>query len=337
MAILYLTGHHVIPYERFYGLVVDAEEETLVMVNPSVDTGCMCGDVPERTYLDDDGPFAQLKEAVGNCHKLAVETRYFTMATGQMFDLLGCPYADIGHCVAQLRMYKDEAEVAYIAFAAQIVDEALAYVSDKIVVGMTEKELNMMLFSFMSKYPGFISNEFIILVLAGPNSANPHGSSGDYAFKRGDIILLDFCAYYNYYWSDITRCLFVGEVGNPVLEDIYNIVLKANLAAINAVKPGVAAKDVDHAARSVIEQAGYGKHFIHRTGHGLGLSVHEEPYITGNNGLILEEGMTFTIEPGIYLEGIGGVRIEDDILVTNDGCRILTKTTKDLARHILTL
>ncbi|MEG1604078.1 MAG: M24 family metallopeptidase, partial [Cloacibacillus sp.] len=216
-----------------------------------------------------------------------------------------------------------------------IVDDALVYISDKVTVGMTEKELNLMLYTYMAKIPGVITDEFIILVLGAENSANPHGVSGDYTFKEGDIILIDFCAYYEHYWSDITRCFFLGHIGNHELEKIYNIAKNANLAAIAAVQPGVAAKTIDEAARKYITDAGYGEYFLHRTGHGLGLSVHEEPYITPVNDLILEEGMTFTIEPGIYLEGIGGVRVEDDILVTKDGCRVLTHTSKNLCDHLL--
>ena len=335
MSINYLTGIHVIPYERYYGLVLDAATEQVIMVNPSVDTGCMKNTVPEITYQDSDGPMEAIRQAVGECRKLAVETRYFSMSVGEYFYRLGCEVVDIGDCIARLRMYKDEKEIEDMQFAAKIVDEALEYVSDKIKPGMTEKELYMMLYTYMTRYPGFITDEVIILALGGPNSANPHGASGNYAFQDGDIVLMDFCAYYNYYWSDITRCVFVGKVGHPELEKIYNIVLKANLAAIAAVRPGVKAKDVDKAARDVITEAGYGELFLHRTGHGLGLSVHEEPYITSVNELVLEEGMTFTIEPGIYLEGIGGVRIEDDILVTKDGCRILTSTSKKLEDHII--
>ena len=335
MSINYLTGIHIIPYERYYGLVLDAKTQELIMVNPSVDTGCMKGTVPERTYLDENGPGDIVREVVGSCKKLAVEKKYFSMSVGEMFASLDCEIVDLGDCIARLRMYKDEAEVETMQFAAKIVDEAIAYVSDKIKPGMTEKELNMMLYSYMAGYPGFITDEFIILVLAAANSANPHGASGDYAFQEGDIVLMDFCAYYNYYWSDITRCLFVGKVGNPKLAEIYDIVLKANLTAIAAVKPGVKAKDIDKAARDVITEAGYGELFLHRTGHGLGLRVHEEPYITSVNELVLEEGMTFTIEPGIYIEGVGGVRIEDDILVTKDGCRILTSRSKRLEDQIV--
>lgn len=335
MSINYLTGIHIIPYERYYGLVLDAQTQGVVMVNPSVDTGCMKKRVEELTYQDQDGPAEAIRKAVGDCKRLAVETKYFSMYIGNIFNSLGCEVTDIGTCIAKLRMYKDEAEIEEMQFAAKIVDEAIAYVSDKIKPGMTEKELYMMLYTYMTRYPGFSTDEVIILALAGANSANPHGVSGDYVFKHGDIVLMDFCAYYNYYWSDITRCLFIGEVGDPKLAEIYEIVRKANLAAIAAVKPGVKAMEIDRAARDVITEAGYGEYFLHRTGHGLGLSVHEEPYITSVNELVLEEGMTFTIEPGIYLEGIGGVRIEDDILVTKDGCRILTSTSKKLEDQII--
>lgn len=335
MSIHYLTGIRVIPYERFYGLILDTETESAVMVNPSVDTGCMKGTLKEVTYRDEDGPADAIRSVVGQCGKLAVETKYFSMHVGEIFFNLGCQVSDIGDCLARLRMYKDEKEIEEMQFAAKIVDEAVAYVSDRIKPGMTEKELYNLLYTYMSQYPGFNTDEVIILALGGPNSANPHGVSGDYAFAEGDIVLMDFCAYYHYYWSDITRCVFVGKVGHPELAKIYDIVLQANLAAIAAVKPGVKARDIDKAARDIITEAGYGELFLHRTGHGLGLSVHEEPYITSVNELVLEEGMTFTIEPGIYLEGIGGVRIEDDILVTKDGCRILTSTSKKLEDHII--
>ena len=336
MSINYFTGNHITPYERFYGLVLDAKKQQCVMVNPGVDKGCMKGRVEEIVYTDADGPGAAIRQAVGECKSLAVETKYFSMAVGEVIKSACSNVSDIGNVVSKLRMYKDEEEIRIMQRAADIVDEALVYISDKVRVGMTEKELNLMLYTYMAKTPGVITDEFIILALAAANSANPHGVSGDYKFKEGDILLLDFCAYYEHYWSDITRCLFLGHVGNPKLEEIYNIAKEANLAAIAKVKPGVAAKEIDLAARDYITKAGYGELFLHRTGHGLGLSVHEEPYITPVNDLILEEGMTFTIEPGIYIEGVGGVRVEDDILVTKDGCRVLTKTSKELKDNILT-
>jgi len=327
MSIMYLTGAHVIPYERFYGLILDAKGGVADMVNPSLDVGCAKGSVPEHTYADEDGPLATLKELIAPGETVAVEVNYFSMARGYMFEELGVTVRNIGDCLAKLRMHKDEAELENMRFADHIVDDALTYVSDKITVGMTEKELYNMLYNRMLTFPGFCTDEVVILALAGAHSANCHGVSGDYKIQQGDVILIDFCAYYNYYWSDITRCFFLGEPNQPKLKEIYEIVRTANETAIAAVKPGMHAKDIDKAARDVIAQAGYGEFFLHRTGHGLGLSVHEEPYITSVNDIVLEEGMTFTIEPGIYLEGIGGIRIEDDILVTHDGCEVLTRKT----------
>lgn len=335
MSINYLTGVHVAPYERFYGIVLDAKSEELTMINPSLDTGCMKGTIPEAVYQDSDGPMEMLRLTIGDCKKLAVEKKYFSMHIGEMLSTLDCPIEDVGECITKLRMSKDGSEIEYLQHAAYIVDETIAYVSTKIKPGMTEKELNMMIYTHMSEFPGFISDEFHISVLGATNSANPHGVSSDYAFCDGDIILMDFDAYYKRYWSDITRCVFVGRVGNPKLAEIYEIVVKANLAAIAQVRPGISAKSIDKAARDIISEAGYGDFFLHRTGHGLGLSVHEEPYITSVNELILEPGMVFTVEPGIYIEGLGGVRIEDDVLVTEEGHHVLTKASKNLDDHII--
>lgn len=337
MSIYYLTGIHIVPYERFYGLVMDVKKNKITMINPSVDSGCMKGSIPEIVYSDEEGPEAVLQKVIGTCSRLAVDMKFYTMNVGRLFQKLDCEIEDLGDCILAFQMKKDEEEISNIQNAASIVDQAITYVFDKIKPGMTEKELQMMLFHYMSGFPGFLMDEFIIYVLGAEKSANPHGVVGDYEFKAGDIILMDFCAYYNYYWSDITRCLFLGKVGNPKLAEIYEIVLQANLAAIAAVRPGIMAKVVDFAARDYITKAGYGNYFIHRTGHGIGLSVHEEPNITSVNELILEEGMTFTIEPGIYLEGIGGIRIEDDILVTKDGCRVFTTRSKKLEDNIITL
>lgn len=336
-SIKYITGINIVPYERFYGVVLDADNQFCTMINPSVDIGCMKGTMNEKVYLDSDGPKDSIINVIGDCEVLAVESKYFSIAIGKILDELNSEIVDIGNIISTLRMYKDELEIGYMQEAARIVDEAIGYVFDKIKPGMTEKELSLLLYSFMAQKPGVITDEFIILVQGGANSANPHGVAGDYAFREGDIILLDFCGYYKYYWSDITRCLFLGYVGNEKLKEIYNIVVGANLAAIEKVKPGVLAKDIDKVARDYIISAGYGEYFIHRTGHGLGLSVHEEPYITSVNDFVIDEGMTFTIEPGIYLKGIGGVRIEDDILVTKDGCHIFTKTSKNIEDNILKL
>lgn len=338
MEIYYLTGIHVIPYERFYGLVLDIPSQTARMINPSVDTGCMSGSgIEEVVYTDTDGPSGNIQKLTSGTKSLAVDRNYYTMATGDLFPASGKKPGDAGKIISKLRMRKDEEEIQIMQTAADIVDAALAYVKNEIRPGMSERELYQMLYSFMSKYPGFSTDEVIILALGGPHTANPHGASGEYCFKPGDVVLMDFCAYYKYYWSDITRCMFLGEPSSPKIPEIYQIVKDANQAAFEKVRPGVMAKEIDKAARDCITEAGYGPYFLHRTGHGLGLSVHEEPYITPDNELILEEGMTHSDEPGIYLEGIGGIRLEDDVLVTKDGARRLTKYSKNYEDMIIPL
>lgn len=338
LSIFYLTGHHVIPYERFYGLVVHVRERRLDMINPSVDTGCMGGDVPEHTYLDEVGPQAVITALTANCGVLAVDQNYFSMAEGRYFAAVpGVTLTGLGDCLTRARMYKDAQEAETMRQAVAIVDETLDMLKTAIRPGMSETEIKMMMLAHMSQYEGFSIDEIIILALGGENSANPHGASGSYVLREGDVLLLDFCAYYRHYWSDITRCLFLGSVGQEKLREIYDVVLGANLAAIAKVRPGVKAREIDQAARDYITQRGYGEYFLHRTGHGLGLSVHEEPNMTSDSELVLEPGMTFTIEPGIYLAGIGGIRLEDNILVTEDGCEILTRSSKKLEDNIIPL
>jgi len=169
---------------------------------------------------------------------------------------------------------------------------------------------------------------FSPIVSGGPNSANPHASPTDRPVNRGDFLLFDWGAYVGGYASDITRTFPVGEMG-PEMRRIYDLVQEANAAGRAAVRPGATCSEVDAAARRVIEAGGYGEYFIHRTGHGLGLQVHEAPFIVAGNERVLESGMTFTIEPGIYLPGRNGVRIEDDVVVTDDGGESLTTYSRE--------
>jgi Xaa-Pro dipeptidase len=166
------------------------------------------------------------------------------------------------------------------------------------------------------------------IVSGGPNSANPHASPSDRPVGLGEYLLFDWGVSVEGYTSDITRTFPVGEIEFE-MRRIYELVQDANAAGRAAVRPGVTCSEVDAAARRVIERGGYGERFTHRTGHGLGLQVHEPPYIVAGNEMVLEPGMTFTIEPGIYLPGRGGVRIEDNVVVTADGCESLTTFVRD--------
>ena len=164
---------------------------------------------------------------------------------------------------------------------------------------------------------------FAPIVVGGPNGALPHAVPGARPFEAGDWVVVDWGALVDGYASDMTRMVVFGEPGGPLVK-VHEIVLRANEAGRATVEPGILAEEVDAAAREVITIAGYGPAFVHRTGHGLGLEVHEPPFIVAGDETCLEPGMTFTVEPGIYLEGLGGIRIEDDVLVTAEGAETLT-------------
>ncbi len=231
--------------------------------------------------------------------------------------------------VAQLRMQKDQEEILAMRKAVQIAQSALLDTLPLIKPGMSEKDLASELTVQLLRHGSQPVLPFSPIVACGPNSANPHAIPGERRLQRGDILILDWGAGYNAYFSDLTRTFAIHEV-HPDFAQIARLVAEANAAARAAARPGIPAEAVDMAAREVITKAGYGSYFIHRTGHGLGMEAHEEPYIRAGNSLLLAPGMTFTIEPGIYLPGRGGVRIEDNILITADGSECLSDLQRDL-------
>jgi Xaa-Pro dipeptidase len=236
--------------------------------------------------------------------------------------------------VNTLRMIKGDHELDNMEEAVRIAECALTATLPAIKPGVTEKEIASKLVGRLLLSGSNPELPFFPIVAFGPNSANPHAFPTDRGLKSGELVLIDWGANIEGYFSDITRTFAVGDV-NPELEKIAEFVRKANAAGRAAVKPGVPTKQVDSAARKVIEDAGYGKFFIHRTGHGLGRESHEEPNISQFDQTILEPGMTFTIEPGIYLPNRGGVRIEDNIVVTEDGSRSLTNLPRELSQLII--
>ena len=231
--------------------------------------------------------------------------------------------------VASLRRIKDPSEAAAMRRAVDIAQRALNAALPSIRPGTSERELASELTLQLYRHGSDPEMPFAPIVSAGPNSANPHASPTNRLIVPGDLLVIDWGASTERYFSDLTRTFAIGEV-EPRLREIARLVKEANLAAQAAVRPGVSAAAVDRAARQVIEAAGYGEFFIHRTGHGLGLDAHEEPYIRAGNDEILEPGMAFTIEPGIYLPGDNGVRIEDNVIVTQEGCEVLSDLPRDL-------
>lgn len=236
------------------------------------------------------------------------------------------------NCVASLRMQKDENEITAMRKAVNIAQSALRSTFPYMKAGRTEKEIAAELTMHLLRHGSNPHLPFSPIVSGGPNSANPHASPTDRPLAPGDLLVIDWGANVDGYYSDITRTFALGKVDEE-FSKIADIVKKANDAGRAAAGPGVAASTIDNAARKVIADSGYGEYFTHRTGHGLGLEGHEEPYIRGDNPQKLEAGMAFTIEPGIYLPNRGGVRIEDDVVVTEDGIESLS----DLQRELITL
>lgn len=231
--------------------------------------------------------------------------------------------------LSELRIRKDESEIAALRQAAVIAQKALQATLPSVKPGLTERQIAAMLTIQLYQQGSDPEFSFTPIVSSGPNSANPHAVPSDRQLQGGDLLVIDWGAMSQGYTSDITRTFAIGEVDEE-LTKIAQIVERSNAAARRVVRPGIKAEEIDLAARRVIEEAGYGAYFIHRTGHGLGMEGHETPYIRAGNQLILEPGMVFTIEPGIYLPGRGGVRIEDDIVVTGDGGESLTSLPREL-------
>ena len=229
----------------------------------------------------------------------------------------------------QMRMTKDDEELSRMRRAAKVPERVLAEAIKRITPGMTEREIASV---FMSVSFGQNPQEpaSAPLVQTGLSAAFPHAFAGGRAVQPGDLMVVDFGAVVEDYGSDITRTIAIGGEPADEMKRVYEIVKQANAAGRAAVRPGILAEDVDKAARDVIEQAGYGQYFTHRTGHGLGLEGHEAPYMVKGDKTVLQPGMTFTVEPGIYIEGRGGVRIEDDMVVTADGGESLTTFNRDL-------
>lgn len=229
----------------------------------------------------------------------------------------------------ELRLIKNEGEVELMREAVAIAEAALRETVSLIRIGMTERQLESELILQLLRAGSEPNLPFNPIVASGPNSAIPHATPTNRKLEPGDLLILDWGARVGGYISDLCRTFAIEEL-DPALETIHLIVQQANDAGRDAVKPGVTCSLIDQESRNVIEAAGYGEHFIHRTGHGIGLEPHEAPYIVAGNTRTLAPGMTFTVEPGIYLPGKGGVRIEDNIVVTEKGGESMSQLDRAL-------
>ena len=240
----------------------------------------------------------------------------------------GIELVPLDDVVERLRMVKEASELERIGEAAKIADDAFRHIAGFIRAGVSEREVALELEVYMRRQ-GASGVSFTTIVASGERSALPHGVASDRVIGRGEFVTLDFGARYNEYASDITRTVIVGPPSDRH-KDVYALVLRAQEHALAGIRPGMGGEVAAALARDIIRDGGYGDNFGHSLGHGLGLAVHEAPRLARKSEDMLQEGMVVTVEPGIYIPGFGGVRIEDDIVLTADGCARLTHATKEL-------
>lgn len=334
--IAYLSGFHSDPHERILALFIPAEG-TPFLFTPALEVEmAQASGWPYDVvgYTDAEDPWGiiatQLQKRYSMLKTFAIEKDSFTVgrleALKRFFPAATFNY-DLTPVIQGLQLIKTPAEIALLKEAGAWADKAFAIGFQQIKAGISEAEIVAEI-EYQLRKQG-IDMSFETMVLTGDNAANPHGTPGERQVADHDLVLFDLGTIWQGYCSDATRTVAFKEP-DPFQQEIYQLVLKAQLAAQEAVKPGVTAAELDAVAREVITAAGYGEYFNHRLGHGIGTTVHEFPSLVAGNDLVIKEGMCFSLEPGIYIPGKVGVRIEDCVYVTKDGCESFTKTPKTL-------
>jgi Xaa-Pro aminopeptidase len=328
----YLAGYDPPPLERLtlFAIRPNGEAALLVpMLERSLALTSPLGDAVEVVgWTDGDDPYRVAAGLLPAAGSVAVGDR---MLASHLLELQraapAVSFVSASPVISRLRAVKDPDEIAALARAGRAADETFRQICVARFEGRSEEEVARDLADLLVRN-GHARADFTI-VASGPHAASPHHDPGGRTIRARDVVVMDFGGVFGGYFSDTTRTVVVGEPPAGFAE-VYEAVRAAHDAALAAIAPGVAAQDVDLAARRVIEGAGYGERFIHRTGHGIGLELHEPPWIVAGNDLELRHGMTFSVEPGIYLEGRFGVRIEDIVAVTDDGVDRLNRSTRDL-------
>lgn len=334
----YLTGYAPMPLERLTVLVLGVGRDPAMLVPMLERPAALAAPVGERIeivgWTDADDPYALTAQLIGASDGATSAGAYAISDEAWASHVLGLERAATairlvpqGEALPLIRAVKDPDELERLRAAARGADAAFGEVVRLPFAGRRELDVAGELARLLRDH-GHELVDFTI-VGSGPNSASPHHEAGERTIEPGDAVVMDFGGVAGGYCSDITRTVFVGE---PSEEQrlVYDVVRAAQQAAFEAIRPGVACETVDRAARAVIEQAGYGERFIHRTGHGIGIEVHEPPYIVRGNATPLEPGMTFSDEPGIYLPDRFGVRIEDQLEVTAEGARRMNEAPREL-------
>ncbi len=330
--LIYLCGYDAPPFERLTCLVLRPGADPVLLVPELERPRATASPAGERIELaawrDGDDPYAALAALLPRTARIAVtDTAWAVHLLGFQRAVPGAEWSAGSSVVSSLRVRKDPQELELLSRAARGADEAFRRLCDQRMDGLREEEVAASLDSLLRQF-GHDTVEFTI-VASGPNGASPHHEPGARPIRAGEGVVLDFGGTVGGYCSDISRTVVVERPPRG-FSHVYDVVREAQEAAFQAVRPGVAAEEVDAAAREIIAMAGYADRFVHRTGHGIGLEVHEPPYLVSGNRQALEPGMCFSIEPGIYLEGRFGVRIEDIVTVTETGAQRLNRATRDL-------
>ncbi|MFD7337282.1 M24 family metallopeptidase [Streptomyces violascens] len=332
--LVYLTGYQPTAItERLTVLVLAAGQDPVLVVPtleaPDAAHAAGAAALTLRDWTDGKDPYAVTAPLLDVDGRFGVSDNAWAMhLLGLQKELPGTSYVALTEALPMLRAVKDAHELARLEAAGAAADEAYGEIVKVRFAGRKETEVAADLAALLMKY-GHSQVDFTV-VGSGPNGANPHHEAGDRTIEHGDMVVLDFGGLKHGYGSDTTRTVHVGEP-SAAEQRVHDVVREAQQAGFEAVRPGVACQDVDRAARAVIADAGYGEYFIHRTGHGIGVTTHEPPYMIEGEERPLVPGMCFSIEPGIYLPGRFGVRIEDIVTVTDDGGRRLNNTDRAMA------
>jgi Xaa-Pro dipeptidase len=333
--IAYYTGFPIGMSERLAAAVIPVEDEPYFVVNKL--EGELRGLDPwfKKVYIWDEHEdpvellAEKLKEAGYTKIGISVEAPW-GWVNSLREKLPDAEMVDVSDRVGYVRMVKTPEEIALMEEACRISDETMEEAFAQLHTGMTEKDLQALMTGGMVKRG---ASRAFAGVLFGERAALPHGGASERKLKPGEFVLVDMGGMYKGYWSDCTRSVFYGDEPTERQIEIYEAVLAANRAAFVASKPGVTCESIDVAARTVIEEAGYGEYFIHRLGHGIGKEIHEHPYMVRNNKLLLEPNMVYTDEPGIYIVGEIGIRVEETLVCTEDGARSLTHFPRHLRKY----
>jgi Xaa-Pro dipeptidase len=335
--IYYYTGFLSDPHERFFSLVIDNREEKASLFVPALDLDAAKAVSYVHSMIpvqDSEDPYELLKREIGPAPiSFGLEKKAFHLFQyEQLHDRFPqADYLEIDSFIESERLIKTEDDVRGVRRAVEAIEEVLKRGIEKVTVGMTELEFTAEL-EYQMRALGTDGPAFSTIVLSGARAALPHGRPGTKKIETGDFLLIDMGVIVDGYCSDITRTFLMGE-GTEQQVNIYETVLQAEQKAIDAVKVGKPIGSVDQAARDHIKACGYGQYFNNRVGHGLGLEVHEAPSVHEENQLEICPGLLFTIEPGIYIPDMGGVRIEDDVYVNQEGkVKVLTSYPKELQR-----